>query len=123
MLVETSACMVQSFFEKRPRPWGHDRGHLASGGYGIFGLATRHRLPAVYGFSYYAKSGGLVSYGINVRDMYLRSASYVDRILKGAKPGTYRFRRRQNSSWSSTSRPPRPSASTCRQRCSRAPTR
>jgi putative ABC transport system substrate-binding protein len=52
----------------------------------IFGLAARHRLPAVYGFSYYAKSGGLVSYGINVRDMYLRTASYVDRILKGAKP-------------------------------------
>jgi putative ABC transport system substrate-binding protein len=53
----------------------------------IFGLAARHHLPAVYGFSYYARSGGLVSYGINVRDMYVRAASYVDRILRGAKPG------------------------------------
>jgi putative tryptophan/tyrosine transport system substrate-binding protein len=47
--------------------------------------AAQYRLPAVYGFSYYAHSGGLVSYGINVRDMYSRAASYVDRILKGTE--------------------------------------
>jgi putative tryptophan/tyrosine transport system substrate-binding protein len=52
----------------------------------IFGQVARYRLPAVYGFSYYAYSGGLISYGINVRDMYIRSASYIDRILKGANP-------------------------------------
>ena len=50
----------------------------------IIEQAARYRLPAVYGFSYYAYSGGLISYGINVRDMYIRAASYVDRILKGA---------------------------------------
>jgi putative ABC transport system substrate-binding protein len=51
----------------------------------IIEQVARHRLPAVYGFSYYAFSGGLISYGINVRDMYIRAASYVDRILKGEK--------------------------------------
>ena len=52
----------------------------------IIEQVARYRLPAVYGFSYYAFSGGLISYGINVRDMYIRAASYIDRILKGAKP-------------------------------------
>jgi putative ABC transport system substrate-binding protein len=51
----------------------------------IIEQAARHRLPAVYGFSYYAYSGGLISYGINVRDMYSRAASYIDRIFKGAE--------------------------------------
>jgi putative ABC transport system substrate-binding protein len=51
----------------------------------IIEQAARYRLPAVYGFSYYTYSGGLISYGINVRDMYIRAASYVDRILKGAE--------------------------------------
>ena len=53
----------------------------------IIGAAARDRLPAVYGYSYYAASGGLVSYGFDVRDLFRRAASYVDRILKGAKPG------------------------------------
>src|SRR5262249_17113270 len=53
----------------------------------IIGLAARHRLPSVYGFSYYAASGGLIAYGIDVRDMYARAARYVDRILKGENPG------------------------------------
>jgi putative ABC transport system substrate-binding protein len=43
-------------------------------------------LPAIYGYGYYAASGGLVSYGFEVRDLFRREASYVDRILKGAKP-------------------------------------
>jgi putative tryptophan/tyrosine transport system substrate-binding protein len=52
----------------------------------IVGAAARHRLPAIYGYGYYAASGGLVSYGFDVRDLFRRAASYVDRILKGAKP-------------------------------------
>jgi putative ABC transport system substrate-binding protein len=52
----------------------------------IVGLAARHRLPAVYGLSFYIMDGGLMSYGPDVLDLYRRSASYVDRILKGAKP-------------------------------------
>jgi putative ABC transport system substrate-binding protein len=49
-------------------------------------LASRHRLPAVYAFRYFATRGGLISYGANTIDIYRRAASYIDRILKGAKP-------------------------------------
>ena len=52
----------------------------------IVGLAARHRLPAVYPFRFFATAGGLMSYGINITDLFRRSASYVDRILKGEKP-------------------------------------
>jgi putative ABC transport system substrate-binding protein len=52
----------------------------------IFSLATRNRLPAVYAFRFYATDGGLMSYGIDTVDLFRRSASYVDRILKGEKP-------------------------------------
>jgi len=47
--------------------------------------ATRH-LPAMYGFGEFARAGGLMAYGPNVREMFRRAATYVDRILKGAKP-------------------------------------
>jgi len=53
----------------------------------ITDLAARHRLPAVYGLSEYAEAGGLLAYGPNRLDMFRRAATYVDRILKGAKPG------------------------------------
>jgi putative ABC transport system substrate-binding protein len=53
----------------------------------ITALAARHRLPAIYPFRYFAASGGLLSYGNDVADALRRAASYVDRILKGAKPG------------------------------------
>jgi putative ABC transport system substrate-binding protein len=52
----------------------------------IISVTSRHRLPAVYPFALYARSGGLASYGIDTVDLYRRCASYVDRILKGAKP-------------------------------------
>jgi putative tryptophan/tyrosine transport system substrate-binding protein len=52
----------------------------------ILSLATRHRLPACYPFRTYATEGGLMSYGPDQTDLFRRSASYVDRILKGAKP-------------------------------------
>jgi putative ABC transport system substrate-binding protein len=51
----------------------------------IISTAARLRLPTVYPFSFYAQSGGLLSYGFDVRDMYMRAAGYVDRILRGAK--------------------------------------
>ncbi len=53
----------------------------------IVALAARHRLPAVYPLRSFATSGGLFSYGNDVSDVFRRAASYVDRILKGAKPG------------------------------------
>jgi ABC-type uncharacterized transport system substrate-binding protein len=49
-------------------------------------LAARHRLPAVYPYSYFVTSGGLLSYGPDIVDQYRRAAGYVDRILKGEKP-------------------------------------
>ena len=52
----------------------------------IAGLAARHRLPAVYSDRSFADSGGLLSYGINAADQFRRAATYVDKILKGAKP-------------------------------------
>jgi ABC-type uncharacterized transport system substrate-binding protein len=53
----------------------------------IIALAARHRLPAVYPYRYFAASGGLMSYGTDLADIYRRAATYVDRILKGAAPG------------------------------------
>ncbi len=52
----------------------------------IIELAAHYQLPAVYAFGFFATSGGLVSYGVDTADLYQRAASYVDRILKGAKP-------------------------------------
>ena len=52
----------------------------------IIALAARHRLPSIYPFRLFANAGGLMSYGIDQIDQWLRAASYVDRILKGAKP-------------------------------------
>ena len=49
-------------------------------------LAARHRLPAVYGVSEFVDAGGLMSYGINLPHQFRRAATYVDKILKGAKP-------------------------------------
>jgi ABC-type uncharacterized transport system substrate-binding protein len=53
----------------------------------IIGLAARHRLPTMYGVREYAEAGGLMTYGPNVSDMFRSGASFVDKILKGAKPG------------------------------------
>ena len=50
-------------------------------------LAARHRLPAVYSFRSFVVDGGLMSYAVDVVDLFRRSASYVDRILRGEKPG------------------------------------
>ena len=49
--------------------------------------AARNNVPAVYPLFYYARDGGLLSYGPDRVDLFRRSATYVDRILRGAKPG------------------------------------
>jgi ABC-type uncharacterized transport system substrate-binding protein len=53
----------------------------------IVALAARHRLPAIYPARYWATDGGLISYGPDFLDQLRRAAGYVDRILKGEKPG------------------------------------
>jgi len=50
-------------------------------------LAAKNRLPAVYPWREFVDAGGLMSYGPNLPDLSRRAATYVDRILKGAKPG------------------------------------
>src|SRR5262245_37409173 len=54
----------------------------------IIAQAALHRLPAIYPFRFFATSGGLMSYGIEPVALYRQAAAYVDRILRGAKPGT-----------------------------------
>ena len=53
----------------------------------IIALASRHHLPAIYPYSYFVRSGGFASYGIDNRELYRQAASYVGRILRGEKPG------------------------------------
>lgn len=53
----------------------------------IIMLAARHRLPAIYPFRFFAMSGGLISYGVDIAGQWRRAASYTDRILTGARPG------------------------------------
>ena len=49
--------------------------------------AARNNVPAIYSISDFVRDGGLLSYGNDMRDNYRGAASYVDRILRGAKPG------------------------------------
>jgi putative tryptophan/tyrosine transport system substrate-binding protein len=53
----------------------------------IVDLASRYRLPVLYPLREFAEAGGLVSYGVSLRETLRRAASYVDRILTGARPG------------------------------------
>ncbi len=52
----------------------------------IVELAASHKLPAIYGLREFAAIGGLMSYGLDVKDNFRRAATYVDKILRGAKP-------------------------------------
>jgi putative ABC transport system substrate-binding protein len=84
--------------------------HLSQIGW-IIDFTAKHRLPAMYVVKDNVAAGGLMSYGPSLADLYRRAAGYVH------------WSSRSNSSWSSTSRPPRHSGSTSRRRCSRSPTR
>jgi putative ABC transport system substrate-binding protein len=53
----------------------------------IISAAARHNVPAVYPNSLQTRDGGLLSYGVDGPDLYRRAANYVDRIMRGAKPG------------------------------------
>ena len=54
----------------------------------LLDLATKHRLPTAAQYREFAEAGGLLSYGANLQDSFRRAAVYVDKILKGAKPGS-----------------------------------
>lgn len=53
----------------------------------VTALAAQHRLPTIYHAAEFVEAGGLVAYGVSFVDLYRRAATYVDKILKGAKPG------------------------------------
>jgi len=52
----------------------------------IVTLAAKHRLPVAYGFKDFPEASGFMSYGVSIADLFRRAATYVDKILKGAKP-------------------------------------
>jgi putative tryptophan/tyrosine transport system substrate-binding protein len=52
----------------------------------IVALAAQYGIPAIYPFAYFAKEGGLISYGFDERDQFRQGAVYIDKILRGAKP-------------------------------------
>src|SRR4029079_6529934 len=62
---------IRTFFAERKR---------------IVELATKHRLPAIYQRKEYVDEGGLMSYGVDYDDQYRKTAYYVDKITKGARP-------------------------------------
>jgi len=51
----------------------------------IVALVAEYRLPAIYAYRSFVASGGLMSYGVDIYDLYRQSATYIDRILKGEK--------------------------------------
>ena len=53
----------------------------------VIGYAAKRRLPTIFAESLFVEDGGLMSYGADIQDLYRRAATYVDKILKGAKPG------------------------------------
>jgi len=78
--IETLAREPNAAFIVLPNPVIHLHRELT------IALAAEHRLPAMYPYRYFAAGGGLMSYGIDLNDLYRRAATYVDRILKGEKP-------------------------------------
>jgi len=57
----------------------------------VFEFAAAHRLPAIYEYDYFVRDGGLMSYGPDDEEAFVRAADLVDRILKGAKPAELPF--------------------------------
>ena len=52
----------------------------------VIALAARYRVPTVYSYRFMVERGGLISYGVDIDDLFERAGTYVDRILKGDKP-------------------------------------
>jgi putative ABC transport system substrate-binding protein len=89
----------------------------------IIALAARYRLPAIYPFAFYARQGGLISYGFDAADQFRQGAVYADKILRGAKPADLPSSIQRNSRSLSISRPQRRLVSMCLSRRSNSLTR
>ena len=88
----------------------------------IVAQAATRKIPAVYGYKEFVDSGGLMSYGPDRPDQYRRTAIFVDKLLKGAKPADLPVEQ-PTTRCSSISRPRGTSALRCRQHCLLAPMR
>ena len=71
----------------------------------IIALAARYNLPAIYPFRLFVKDGGLLSYGVDLPEVYRQAASYVDRILREKNQAIFQFKHPTRSSLSSVSKP------------------
>jgi ABC-type uncharacterized transport system, periplasmic component len=89
----------------------------------VFEFAAAHRLPGIYEYDFIARSGGLMSYGLDLDESFDLLGSLVDSILKGANPRTCHSNSRRAFASYSTSRPPSRSALKPRHHYSLAPTR
>ena len=73
--------------ERSCRSWRSWAGHRSQrAGRHTLDRSQHHRIPAVYAYRQFVSVGGLISYGVDVYDLYRRAGGYIDRILKGAKP-------------------------------------
>ena len=88
----------------------------------ILALASELRLPAIYPFRYFAENGGLASYGFDTVEQHRGAASYVDRILRGQKPGDLPVQAPTKYGLVINLKTAKALASTCRCNCSSAPT-
>jgi ABC-type uncharacterized transport system substrate-binding protein len=89
----------------------------------IIKLAAKHRTPAMYAFHHLIALGGLGYYGTDTINLYRRAVEYVDRILRGERPGDLPVQAPTKFELVIISGLQGLSASTCRRRCSPAPTR
>ncbi len=99
-----------------------DHGNLLANRDAIAALAIRHRLPAV-GALELAASSGLTAYGVNFPEIFRRAAVFVDKILKGSKPGDIPIEQATKFRLVLISRRQRHSGLMFRRYCQRAPTR
>jgi putative ABC transport system substrate-binding protein len=100
-----------------------DGGFTVANRAAIQAAVDRHRLPSIAPWRQFVSDGALMSYGPDTVDIFRRSADYVDRILKGAKPGELPVQRPVKFELVSIVRPQPPSTLTFRQHFSRLPTR
>ena len=85
----------------------------------IVDLAVKNRVPIVYGQQEFAEAGGLMTYGVSLTELFRRAATYVDKILKGAKPSDLPVEQPTKFELVINLKPPSRSASRFRRTCSR----